>query len=211
MQHFKILLTGLAGMGLVLACGGSSSATAPGSGANNGAGGFSSGLASSTPLSSLTTDETQQLCAQSDQYITHSGIRAFYCELLAVDTALLLFGTPGGSDAELQQQCSSGTAACSTTQPATTCSNLTSNCTVTVGEYGACLDDLAAFASEPSALPGCSSLTVAGQQQALMGLLMFTTSPACVTLAANCPAGVPFNAASGSSGAGGAGGGPAPT
>src|SRR4029079_13693904 len=99
-------------------------------------------------------------------------------------TSLLASTDTSATDAALRDMCQSFYARCVANGVTTTCGQLTTTCTATVGEYNACLSN---SVDALGVLPPCSSATRASVANSIAVLAAQPTSAVCMTLEAKCP------------------------
>jgi hypothetical protein len=155
---------------------------------------FQTSIPGNTPLGSLSGSQATELCNAEMRFAQNSSLEMDDChEAAFLGAALTATFSPDMTDAELQAACTSAYTSClhpdggaGATQ---TCTAPPANCTATVGELAACLDDGAAATRALAAqLPDCGSLTRAGLTANDGGTASsLTSSPAsCQTLQVKC-------------------------
>jgi hypothetical protein len=167
--------------------------------AQPGSGPFSTGIAGSKPLGSLTDAEAQALCQASESFARTMMTPEMTCRAAAIGFAGLGAMSGTATDAEIQQTCSSiygmcvaggGSVAPATDAGTSTCTNPPANCTTTVAEYEACMNDTrTSLQQSMSAMPTCATLTVAWvlANSGDAGSSSSTDPPSCQAASAKCP------------------------
>jgi hypothetical protein len=185
------------------ACGGSEKTTgAPASGP------FSTGIAGTRTLDSLTASELGTLCDASAAFAKTIMTPQMSCQMGAI--AFAGFSAMSGTvtDAQLQQSCSMIYGLCTAgggsptpaDAGASTCTAPTGTCTATVAEYETCMNDTKTSLQQTmSAAPTCETLTVAWVQanSGDAGSSASADPPSCQIVKSKCPGWQPSGAATG--------------
>ena len=183
----------MSAQGGALATGGSGgvSGDGKGGGAAGGATNFVSSLPGGLILGALSDAQIQQLCEEAGRYYTALGsaLQEGACRSAGISAALI---AKAATDAEVRESCQGSYASC-IAQPIGTSSldcndRPDSNCSASVAEYAACLDDSSeALRTQLNGLPSCQSLTAASLPALAAGGAP-GASPACATFVQKCPA-----------------------
>jgi len=158
-------------------------------GCGGGSGGGSvTSLPASTSLMTLTPAQKTQLCADTAAYVSRNISDADACKLEGFVGALIgLALEPTISDAQLQDLCNQGVAACMPAAAECTIGD-TATCSAdaTIGDFSACTsDETAAVKNLVKMLPACSALTSAWITANAGAAGMVPAS--CTALDAKCP------------------------
>jgi hypothetical protein len=163
--------------------------TSAGGGTNDPGGDFTTGLPATTPLTSLTDDQSMQLCDKLDSYFSPS-LKDFDCRFAGI-IAVAFSQPPPESDAAAQAACKAAYDMCQAapTETTETCSKPTGMCTATVGEFEACANDSRALLTQAlGSFPSCATLTLQDLMDGGGGDMMQAMDPAsCTTLDMKCP------------------------
>jgi len=173
--------------GLGLGCGGG----------GGGDGKFNPGVPGSTPLGGLTPAQVDTICHAERSFQAQPSIEMDSCRVTAFLTAAFGSLDPNATDADLQAACASTYDSCLQTAADAgagaggTCDPPPANCTATVNEFAACINDQAAANHElAAALPACDAVTRAGLTETDGGTGAVGTVPAsCQTFASKCSGG----------------------
>jgi len=155
---------------------------------------FQTSIPGNTPLGTLSGSQATELCNDETRFAQQSSLEMDAChEAAFLTVALTASFSPDMTDAELQAACTSAYTSClhpdggaGATQ---TCMAPPANCTATVSQLAACLDDDAAATRALAAqLPDCGSITRASLTANDGGTASSaTSSPAsCQTLQEKC-------------------------
>ena len=155
---------------------------------------FQTSIPGNTPLGSLSGPQATELCNDEMRFAQQPSFEMDACrETAFLTVALTITLTPYLTDADVQAACASAYTSClhpdggaSTTQ---TCMAPPANCTATVSDLAACLDDdVAAARALAAKVPDCGSITRASLTANDGGTpLVATSSPAsCQTLQQKC-------------------------
>ena len=171
-----------------------------GCGGGGGGGGatFSTGVPSGSAVNTLTPAQLTQLCNDVASFTSKERSSAISCQaaaasVIAASAAL----NPGLTDADLQTACATEMSGICSLLPdagasgspdgGTSSCSLGVNCTATVGQISACLDDEGAAVSRYAGMfPACSAITRA--KLAAIDLDAGIAEPAsCTALQSSCP------------------------
>jgi hypothetical protein len=166
--------------------GSSSKAGSSGTGDKGGSTGSGTDVPGNTPLSDLTDDQFEQLCDDFSERFSGAQYDDTACKLNAVFSSIF-----AQSDEEAQQLCKTSYDNCKASPSDNTqsCEKPGSECTATVDEMNACLDEVSEiFGGLTQALPSCDTLKVSEVTSLL--LQIGTSTPAsCATYEEKCPDG----------------------
>jgi hypothetical protein len=177
----KSLLAALCVVG-VASCGGGSSST------------FSPGVAGDKKINTLTPAEQQTICNNLESTFTGSDFVDRQCRFAAV-LQVAFTADDNATDTELQMQCATAYAECKTEANGgdggtkVTCDPVPANCTATVDQLTACVNDSLAALKQLDA-PACNKLTRATLSSTSPpdgGLTDPMESAACKAYQAACP------------------------
>jgi len=118
--------------------------------------GNGSGVPGDTPLGELTDDQFEELCEDFSEKFSSDEVTDANCRLTGVLAAIL-----AQTDEQAQELCASAYADCKASPPDTTetCEKPGAQCTATVDEMNACLDDIGGtLGSFNDAIPSCDTL-----------------------------------------------------
>ncbi len=154
----------------------------------NNANNINTGIDPSTPLVDLTEDQRAQACQAAEDSFGSSGFVNVICGFQAV-----FVGAQSGvtTDAELQAACQTAYEGCLAEPPTDdfsegACDIPTENCTATVGEGEACLNDtIAAIQALESEIPSCSEVTLADLEG--LGEVEPEEPASCAVMDEKCP------------------------
>lgn len=130
-------------------------------------GGFSSSVDGQRQIQDLTATERTTLCGEIGSFMVRSGTVDDMAELTCRANASVGIHTPGDTsqtDAQVRASCQENYDLCKASSSPTPgeCMFPTTNCTATVAELSACLNELAHWAATAVAsTPMCSAITVA--------------------------------------------------
>lgn len=153
-------------------------------------GNFSTNVTPSKPLNQLTPQETQKVCEATTTYVGKGLQDATFTDLVCRITGLVsVLSVP---DAEVQMACTTAYNACKaapapTEVPAGACgSTQATDCTATVAEYEACVNEL------PANLTLINSIVVTcdkATKNSVLALVAIPSllGPACTALNKKCP------------------------
>jgi hypothetical protein len=177
------------------ACGGSEQ---PKGGSPSGP--FSTGIAGTKTLGSLTDSEMQTLCAANAAFARTVMTPEMACRAGAIGFAGLSGMSPTATDAQIQQTCAmiygmcmaggpSGGAPATADAGANTCAKPDATCTATVAEYETCMNDSkTAMQQAMSSAPACEALTVAWVKANSGDAGSSSVDPpSCQAIKAKCP------------------------
>jgi hypothetical protein len=173
-----------AGMSSKAGSSGSGTGTNGGTGNNPGNGGDVPG---DTPLSDLTDDQVDQLCEDFGERFSGAEFDDTACRMTSVFSAIL-----AQSDEQAQQLCKMAYDECKASPPDTTesCEKPGAECTATVDELNACLDDInETFGSLGDAIPSCDTLKLTDVAGLFAQFGSFMNPESCATYEEKCPDG----------------------
>jgi hypothetical protein len=156
-------------------------------------GSFSSSLDSQRTLDGLTTEESSTLCNEILSFETRSGMQADIMELDCRANASVGIHAPGDTsqtDADVRAACKEEYDLCKASYQisAGTCASPPTNCSATVAELVACVNDM--FRWTESALadtPMCNAITVAELDARGSSNVEPPQPASCLALAQKCP------------------------
>jgi hypothetical protein len=134
----------------------SSKAGSTGSGGTTSNSGNGTDVPGDTPLGDLTDDQFEQLCEDFSERFSGAEYDDTACRLSSVFSAIL-----AQTDEQAQQLCKTAYDSCKASPPESTesCEKPSAECTATVDEMNACLDDITeTFGGLSDALPSCDTL-----------------------------------------------------
>jgi hypothetical protein len=151
------------------------------------------GVSGDKPLNTLSQDEATKVCKSvgdwSKRAFSEEKLKEIPCKLTAA-----LFGALAGDAEQARMACTQTYNSC-LQQPAmpsqqeSTCGMVDSNCTATVAEMEACLNELPkAFDDFAAALPSCDAL--GSGMMSMPFNLESLNPPACKTFESKCPGGL---------------------
>ena len=157
-------------------------------------GSFSSSVAGSTPLNTLTPAQHSTLCKEFGAYLDGPRTICPLVGLLAAQASASISAT----DAQLRKACTDAVASCQQqldspdggASSGSMCEPIPANCTATVAEMSACLTDQTAVLKQTVAqIPACASLTRASfsADGGVSGGGEPPEPPSCMSLSAKCP------------------------
>jgi hypothetical protein len=150
--------------------------------------GFSIGIPADKGLGTLDSTQAAQMCTAADSYLDGKAQRAS-CKFGAVGTAV----TRGISNDDARRICRIYLDACLTMPAADVIDTLNckapdASCTATVGEYEACLNDVASeYDRRIASLSGCDGLILSRSALPAITLLPPQLPSSCSALTSECP------------------------
>jgi hypothetical protein len=185
------------------ACGGSETPTG-----TSASGPFSTGIAGTRTLDSLTASELKGLCDASAAFAKTIMTPEMTCHMGAIAFAGLSAMSGTVTDTQLQQNCTmiygmcvaGGGSPTTADAGASTCTSPTGTCTATVAEYETCMNDSKTSLQQTmSAAPTCETLTVAWVRanSGDAGSSASADPPSCQVVKSKCPGWQPSGSTTG--------------